>query len=337
MQENNLKTAESKKIVDILGGNFRQMSIRLKPDREGDVFCTLVCAGAIPEYERNVLYVHGFSDYFFQTEMAEQFRQNGYNFYALDLRKCGRSIRPWQTPCNLYDITDYYEDIDAAIAQIMKETKGKLILLGHSMGGLVLSMYLNDRPANTIDALILNSPFLELNIKQYLKTTGVPVVSVLGKFFPNIRIKKGLSLNYGYSISKKRYGEWEYDEKWKPFAVSEVTVSWLRAIYKAQNRLHKGLNINCPVLVMRSDKSVKGKLWADAFRNADAVLNVEHIRKHIPSLGKNATEIVIANGLHDLFLSAFEVRTEAYNRMFEWLDGVKFFTNYKPFEKNIVR
>jgi alpha-beta hydrolase superfamily lysophospholipase len=323
MRENNSETTEPKKIVDVLGDGFRQIGIRLKPDREGDVFCTLVCAGNIPEYDRNVLYVHGFSDYFFQTEMAEQFRQNGYNFYALDLRKCGRSLRPWQTPCNLYDMADYYEDIDAAIEQIRKETKGKLILSGHSMGGLALSMYLHNRPENTIDALILNSPFLELDIKWYLKKFGLPVVAVLGKFFPDIKIKKGISVNYGYSISKKRYGEWEYDENWKSAAVSEVSISWLSAIYKAQNRLHKGLNINCPVLVMHSDKSVKGKRWSDKFRSADAVLNVEHIRKHIPSLGKNATGIVIDNGLHDLFLSAFEVRTEAYSRMFEWLSGIE--------------
>ncbi|MDR2382821.1 MAG: alpha/beta hydrolase [Prevotellaceae bacterium] len=319
MQENYFETFESNKIVDILGNGFLQMSMRMKPDSEGDVFCTLVCAGNIPQYERNVLYVHGFSDYFFQTEMAEQFRQNGYNFYAIDLRKCGRSIRPWQTPYNLYDITDYYEDIDAAITQIRKETKGKLILAGHSMGGLVLSMYLHDNPINTIEALILNSPFLDLDVERYLKTIGLPIVSVLGKFFPNIRIKRGLSLNYGYSISKKRYGEWEYDENWKPIAVSEVSICWLRAIYKAQNRLHKGLNIGCPVLVMRSDKSVKNKLWSDKFRNADAVLNVEHINKYALLLGENVTEIVIANGLHDLFLSAGEVRTNAYKRMFEWL------------------
>jgi alpha-beta hydrolase superfamily lysophospholipase len=319
MQENCFETPELTEIVDILGNEFRQISIRMKPDSEGDVFCTLVCAENIPEYDHNVLYIHGFNDYFFQTEMAEQFRQNGYNFYALDLRKCGRSIRPWQTPCNLHAITDYYDDIDAAITQIEKKTKGGLILLGHSMGGLILSMYLHDRPGNSVEALILNSPFLELNIKRFIKKTGLPIISILGKFFPNIRIKKGLSLNYGYSISKKRYGEWEYDEDWKPVALSEVTIGWLRAIYKAQNRLSKGLNINCPVLVMRSDKSVKGKLWSEKFRNADAVLNVEHIKKNIQSVGKNVTEIVIDNGLHDLFLSTYEVRTKAYKCMFEWL------------------
>jgi alpha-beta hydrolase superfamily lysophospholipase len=292
----------------------------MKSDCEGEVFCTLVSAGNIPQYDRNVLYIHGFSDYFFQTEMAGQFQRNGYNFYALDLRKCGRSIRPWQTPYNLYDIRDYYEDIDAAIALIQKETKGKLVLLGHSTGGLALSIYLHDRLEIAVNALVLNSPFLELNINPVLKKTGLPLVAFLGKFFPNIQIKKGLSLNYGYSISKKRYGEWEYDEKWKPVAVSEVRVSWLRAIYKAQCKLHKGLAIGCPVLVMRSGESFKSKYWSDKFKESDAVLNVEHIRKYAPLLGKNVTEAVICKGLHDLFLSAPEVRTEVYKRMFEWLD-----------------
>ncbi len=37
--------------------------------------------------QKAVLYIHGFIDYFFQTEMAEQFNQHGYDFYALDLRK----------------------------------------------------------------------------------------------------------------------------------------------------------------------------------------------------------------------------------------------------------
>jgi alpha-beta hydrolase superfamily lysophospholipase len=70
---------------------------------------------------------------------------------------------------------------------------------------------------------------------------------------------------------------------------------------------------------MRSDKSVKGKRWSDKFRKADAVLNVGHIRKHAPLLGKNVSEIIVTDAMHDLFLSAPEVRTEAYKSMFEWL------------------
>ncbi|MDR1896247.1 MAG: alpha/beta hydrolase [Prevotellaceae bacterium] len=307
--------------VDELGEKFEQMTLQMKPDREGDVFCTLVRMADVEKYHRSVLYIHGFSDYFFQKELAEQFQKNGYNFYALDLRKCGRSIRPWQTPYNLYDISDYYEDIDAAVCQIKKETKGRLVLLGHSTGGLALSLYAHNRPAEPIDAMILNSPFLELNITG-IKKMLIPVVSFLSRIFPNLTINKGLSLHYGNSISKKVYGEWEFNENWKPLAVSKINAVWLRAIHNAHVQVHKGLDIKCPVLVMSSDKSFKSKYWSEEFKKADAVLNVEHIRKYSSCLCKNITNVTFKDGLHDLILSAPEVREQVYITMFKWLSGI---------------
>ena len=58
-----------------------------------------------------VLYVHGFSDYFFQRHMAERFALEGYAFYALDLRKHGRSLRPHQHPNFCKSVAEYYADI----------------------------------------------------------------------------------------------------------------------------------------------------------------------------------------------------------------------------------
>jgi len=323
-----VKYNDNQWVPDILGDGFEQKTIQMQSDREGDVFCTLVRAVDIRQYERNVLYIHGFSDYFFQTELATRFRDNGFNFYALDLRKCGRSIRPWQTPSNLYSINDYYDDFDAAIDIIRTETNGSLTLLGHSTGGLALSVYLQDRPSDWADALILNSPFFELNIKESHKKRGLPFVMFLGKYCPYLKISKGLSPNYGNSISQRKFGEWDFNETWKPLAVSKINLSWLRAICMAQTVLQSGLDIRCPVLVMRSDKSFKSKIWSEQFRKADAVLNVEHISKYASGLGKNVTEIVIKDGLHDLILSALEVRTEVYNRMFEWLANQNLDTKY---------
>jgi len=42
---------------------------------------------------RVLLYVHGWSDYFFQTELARYWHAQGAAFYALDLRKFGRSLQ----------------------------------------------------------------------------------------------------------------------------------------------------------------------------------------------------------------------------------------------------
>ena len=67
------------------------------PDGEGTIDATLVRRTPPSHVEAAVIYVHGFSDYFFQTELADFFTERGFAFYALDLRKCGRSRRDGQT------------------------------------------------------------------------------------------------------------------------------------------------------------------------------------------------------------------------------------------------
>ena len=54
-----------------------------------------------------MLYVHGFTDYFFQTELADFLAARGLPFYALDLRKCGRARRPGQTAHYVSDLALY--------------------------------------------------------------------------------------------------------------------------------------------------------------------------------------------------------------------------------------
>ncbi|MEG8036484.1 hypothetical protein QP157_14580 [Sphingomonas sp. LR61] len=57
-----------------------------------------MAVGPPPLGGADVLYVHGWSDYFFQREMAEHLEALGARFFALDLRKYGRSLLPHQTP-----------------------------------------------------------------------------------------------------------------------------------------------------------------------------------------------------------------------------------------------
>ena len=81
---------------DILGTDYEQATLNFPDDYEGKVVATLIRKKAAQPTKKAVLYIHGFIDYFFQTEMAERFNQHGFDFYALDLRKYGRSILPHQ-------------------------------------------------------------------------------------------------------------------------------------------------------------------------------------------------------------------------------------------------
>jgi alpha-beta hydrolase superfamily lysophospholipase len=80
--------------TDVLGEPFTAETIDLEDDSEGEVVATLVKRAAESPTRRAVLYLHGFSDYFFHVHVAELFNELGYDFYALDLRKYGRSLLP---------------------------------------------------------------------------------------------------------------------------------------------------------------------------------------------------------------------------------------------------
>jgi len=111
-----------------------------------------------------VLYVHGFIDYFFQRHMAERFAAEGYAFYALDLRKHGRSLRPHQHPNFCKNVAEYFADITRAIDEI----GAPVLLAGHSTGGLVCSLYADEgEKRDALTALWLNSPFFEWRMPDW--------------------------------------------------------------------------------------------------------------------------------------------------------------------------
>ena len=137
----------------------RRSSSPAPDDYDGRVVATLVRlpAADAPRGAR-VLYVHGFIDYFFQRHMAERFAAEGYAFYALDLRKHGRSLLPHQHPCFCKDIAEYYADITRALEEIGAD----VLLAGHSTGGLICSLYAHEGELrDRVRALWLNSPFFD--------------------------------------------------------------------------------------------------------------------------------------------------------------------------------
>ena len=71
-----------------------------------------------PSANHAVLAVHGFTDYFFHTELADHFAGRGFAFYALDLHKCGRSWREGQTPHFTTDLARYDHELERALDMI---------------------------------------------------------------------------------------------------------------------------------------------------------------------------------------------------------------------------
>jgi alpha-beta hydrolase superfamily lysophospholipase len=316
-------------VPDELGEGYEQHTIALgvDPDGEGDVEATLVRRVPGETYENAVLYVHGFSDYFFQRELAEFFAERGFAFYALDLRKCGRSRRDGQTGHYVSDLALYDAELDESLAIIRAETGGKSVLLSaHSTGGLIMALWLdrlNKQPGGSkgagIVGAVFNSPWLDLQGAPWMRTVGTAAIATVARIKPKSIIKLPHTDAYGSSLHVSAHGEWDFNTAFKPLEGFPVSYGWLTAIRRGHAALHKGLDIGVPSLVLRSARSRFARRYSDEVATADAVLDVKQIARWAGCLGDQVTVMPIEGAKHDVFISLEEPRKAAYAAVDNWL------------------
>ena len=314
---------------DILPG-FQQAVLEFgaDPDGEGDLFATLVRESGKHPARKVVLAVHGFTDYFFNTELATWFDARGFRFYALDLDKCGRSRREGQTPHFTTDLTRYDREFEYALRLIQDENPhSKVLVYGHSAGGLIVSLWLDRvrrREATSalgIAGLVLNSPWLDLHgppiLRTWLTATAIRAMSRVRKS----RIVRGTGQGgYGLALHRDYHGDFAYTLLWKPLGGFPVTFGWLHAVRTGQARLHRGLDVGVPNLILRSDHSVPETSAPGTMQCGDGVLDVAQIARWAGCIGNHTSVVPITDAKHDVFLSMAEPRAEAYRQLTQWLD-----------------
>lgn len=314
---------------DALGDRYQQTTFDLgvDPDGEGQVFATLVRAEPPAAPRGVVLYVHGFTDYFFQEELADFFTERGYAFYALDLRKCGRSRRPGQIAHYVSDLSLYDAELDRALDVVRAETDGApLLLAAHSTGGLVVPLWLRRRAERSgglealgVVGLLLNSPWLDLQGAAWMRSVGTQAIRAIARVRPKEVIKLPATDVYGASLATSRFGEWTYDLDYKPVAGFPVTFGWLNAIRRGQSVLHRGLGLDVPALVLRSTRTWFGREFGPAAEGSDTVLDVKQIARWAGCIGGHTWIVPIEGAKHDVFLSSRDARDEAYATVDRWL------------------
>ncbi|MEZ4867825.1 MAG: alpha/beta hydrolase [Caldilineaceae bacterium] len=317
--------------ADTLLPDFAAATLPFPADYDGPVYATLVRRKTASVTTKAFLYIHGYMDYFFQTHLAAACNAQGYTFYALDLRKYGRSLGPTQHPNFCKDLHEYFAEISVAL-RIITEEEGHdwVVLSGHSTGGLTAALYANEGPEKArIDALFLNSPFFDFNLDPKQRRQ-IEIAARLGAIFPFMALQRKEPVPYIESIHADHHGEWPFDLRFRPLNSFPIYAGWLRAVQRAQRQLRRGLAIHCPVLVMHADKSVYGRRWRPDFQAGDGVLNVVHIREGSRHLGTNVKVVEIEDGLHDLILSRPEVRAAVFTQLFEWLANVEQSSDRRP-------
>ncbi|MFC4374763.1 alpha/beta hydrolase [Nocardia halotolerans] len=318
--------------TDILGTAFQQRTLPLgpDPDGEGEVVATLVRyrpEADTPADAPTVLYVHGFTDYFFQQHLAEHFAARGHRFYALDLRKCGRSRREGQSAHYVSDLAFYDAELNESLRIAREETGNDVVVLAHSTGGLVTALWLDrleaagGSAAAGVSGVVLNSPWFDLQGPSFYRTVGTPIINAVGRFRAFAQIPgMGVSTAYGDSLHRTRAGEWDYNLEWKPLAGEPVRLGWLRAIRQGQARLQQGLTIGVPALILRSRVTKFAREHSPAVDVADAVLDVRQIQRWAGCLGERTSIVPIDGARHDVYLSANPARTTAFTETDNWLD-----------------
>ena len=311
---------------DILGPDYQALTLDLGSDDEGPVVATIVAyrppTQDVLRPARAVLYVHGWSDYFFQTELAEYWHAQGTAFYALDLRKFGRSLRPNQTPGYIEHLREYDSELEAAMAVIRREhgKRVRVTFMGHSTGGLIGALWAHRNPG-VVCALVLNSPWLELQGSAVLRNVSTPAITQLARFQPKTALPNIDPGFYSRTLDITAGGEWSFDRTWRPTPSFPVRAGWLRAIIAGHAEVARGLTIDVPILMLASTRSVISPRWSEAMRSADVVLDVDVIVHRAVQLGRTVTVIRIENGLHDLCLSPHDVRLRFYAEITRWTIG----------------
>ncbi|GAC1404439.1 MAG: alpha/beta hydrolase [Mycobacterium sp.] len=317
---------------DVLPGYWQQtFPVGPDPNGEGDLVATLVRRGEHASSATHaVLLVHGFTDYFFNTEQADHFAARGFAVYALDQHKCGRSWREGQTPHFTTDLAHYDFELERAVDLIASETAGDVLICAHSTGGLIVALWLDrmrrrrEIARRRITGLVLNSPWLDLQGPAILRTaTTGAAIGAMSRINKKRVLRPPTEGGYGATLHTEYGGDFDYNLQWKPIGGFPVTFGWLHAVRRAQAQLHRGLDVGVPNLILRSDRSVREVTdpdGIDAIQRGDAVLDVKQIARWAGCIGNRSTIVPITGAKHDVFLSVPDSRQAAYRELNRWLD-----------------
>lgn len=316
---------------------YQQATVHLGEDDEGEIVATFVRKDPsklslqqrwrrwhykLRGHRLAIMYVHGWNDYFYRRHASEYWESLGIPFYAVDLRKFGRSYRSYQTPGYIENLHEYRLEFNALRNQIVKEQGNdvRILMIAHSQGGLSASLWVNAEHPHHVEALSLNSPWLELQGNRMFRLLSTPVVQMY-------RLRGGKTVMpmrdpgfYARCIKRSTGGEWDYlDHPLNPGVEFLTRAGWMQAIYNGQDEIAKNLDIQIPILVCTSDKSMMlQSTWDEGMREADSVLDVTAIRQAALHLGDVVALATIRGGLHDLSMSKPDARRKYFRIVTTW-------------------
>lgn len=126
-----------------------------------------------------VLLIHGIAEHSGRyAAVGEQFAAAGIGMVAIDQRGHGTTEGPRG---HVDKFTEFLDDVEDQLTE-MRTVGVPLVLIGHSMGGLVSTAYtISDRPAP--DLLVLSGPALGTDLPGWQRVLATKLAQLAPKFF----------------------------------------------------------------------------------------------------------------------------------------------------------
>lgn len=265
-----------------------------------------------------LIWIHGFNDYYYNLFIGEKFLKEGYDIYAIQLRRYSSTNINEKFYCD--NLNEYIQDINNIFPKIIDKNYKKIVLYGHSMGGLISSIYCKKGLyKDKITHLILNSPFFDFKLSLIEKFFINYIVYYLSFIFPKFLLRPYDTTKTNYltqNIQKRFY----INNKYKLNFLPPVYASWIKTIIDYHNIIkYNNLNLKIPILVLFCDKTTK---FINSNQTGDDTLDVNDIDKYSENLGNNIKKYQFTNSIHDIFSSSINVINKAFNITIYWLKTI---------------
>ena len=251
----------------------------------------------VPECRGRLVIVHGYAEHKGRYgELVDELVAARYQCHLLDLRGHGRSGGPRG---HVARFAEYREDLQRFLEEVRKlATPAPLLLLGHSLGGLIALDFVLHHP-DVFDSFAVSSPFLAPALKiLFLKRTLLPWIA---RFFPTLAVQSGLKAAW-LSHDTEIVRAYETD----PLVFSTVTLGWFVAVCKGQDEVfNRAAEIRVPILALIGD--------------ADAIAHPGRTRALFARLGSEPKRLIDYPGLYHEVFNEIE-RGRVVADLLAWLD-----------------
>jgi lysophospholipase len=267
----------------------------------------------------HIVISHGFTEapekYY---ELIYYFTQSGYSVYIPTHQGHGHSTRLVDdlSLVHIRSFDDYIIDLTCFIEDIVLpnvKDRENLYLFGHSMGGGIATLYLQQNP-DIVDAAILSSPMLEVeigNMPSFLAQTLTSTASLFGQkekyvlghgpFDPDFALEEGVthsSVRYEYYFNKKTKDEY--------LQTNGASFNWVKEALKMTPRMVSSASrIDIPILLFQAEEDtlVRPGGQVEFAQNA-----------------QNCELVIVPEGKHDLFLETDKLLFPYLHYLFNFLD-----------------